>query len=106
MKIRIHYTPYERYSDCSPVIGHVIAPTVEEALFKALEKKINVYTWEGFQKEFEEDLGRKATVEDIIKKIEDCNGDGCDYVHSIVNEETGEEIFKAGDVEFEEWTLE
>lgn len=106
MKIRILYTPYERYEDVPPIIGHVIAPTLEEALFKALENKVNIYTGHGFKDDMEEELGRPATAEDILNHIKSMNGDGCDYIHSILNEETGEELMEGDAYVAQEWTLE
>ena len=57
--------------------------------------------------ELEEENGKKWTAEELIDKfISRVNGDGCDFVFNITNEETGEIIFNSNyDYEPVSWDI-
>lgn len=104
VKIRVVYIPYERYNVTAPAIGHIKADSLKEAVIKMLSK-VRVYIDEDSIVEEEQALGRSFTAQEIINAILGLNGDGCDYIASIQNEDTGEEYLKEEDVILNEWYI-
>lgn len=53
--------------------------------------------------EIKEEMEKEVTVEEVIDRIVAENGDGCDFVFSIKNDDTGESIYESD--YFEETTI-
>ena len=105
MKIRVLYIPYVRYEETSPVIGHITAASFREAFLKMLTK-VRMYTDDDDILAEEEELGRELTQDELLNIIDSQNGDGCDCIISIINEETEEVYFEDGpEYGFEEWYI-
>ena len=103
IKIRVVYIPYARYVDTATVIGHISAESFREAIIKMLGK-IGMYADEDTVLEREQELGRELNQEELIDMLQAENGDGCDFIISIMNEDTGEKYLEA-DPGLEEWTI-
>lgn len=103
IKIRVVYIPYARYVDTATVIGHVNAESFRQAIIKLLNK-IGMYADGETILEREEELGRVMTQEELIEMISAENGDGCDFIVSITNEQTGE-VYLETDPGLEEWEI-
>lgn len=104
IKLRVVYTPYERYQETAPHIGHITATSFREAVLKMLTK-VHMYMDKESVEEQEEELGRQLTQEEIIDLLVSENGDGCDCIHSLTNETTGEEYMEDTEPCFEEWEI-
>lgn len=85
--LTVVYEKYERYGMGCTTILHVAADTVLNALDKMVGR-MGLY-FDSIS-ELEEDMEEAATVSDVIERIEAENGDGCDYVFLIRNDDTGE----------------
>lgn len=104
VKIMVVYLPYERYTPTDPVIGHIEADSLKEAVIKMLSR-VDVYVDEEILAEQEQTAGRSFTAQEIIDNIRTLNGDGCDYIVFIKNEETGEVYLQGDDSPLLEWYL-
>ena len=101
IKLRVVYIPYVRYEGLNVCIGHIKASTLRSALLEMLNR-INLYWDEESILELEEmEYQREITADEIIEVIQEYNGDGCDTIISILDEDTKQEYMK--DNEFEEW---
>ena len=95
MRIKVVYQRYERYQETPISEGHITAPDLRTAILALLDK-IRMYADSEVISELEEDNGTKWTAEELIANfISPVNGDGCDFVFNITNEETGEIIFNS-----------
>lgn len=104
IKIRVLYDPYRRYENVPPMIGHISAESFRQAIIKMLDK-VNMYDDEYSILEREEELGRQMTQQELIEMLESQNGDGCDYIISLINETTGEVYMDCKELGFEEWSI-
>ena len=106
MRIKVVYQRYERYQETPINEGYITAPNLRTAILTLLDK-IRMYTDSEEILELEKERGRKFTAEQIIDEfIVPYNGDGCDFVFNIKNEDTGEIIFNSDfDYEFEAWEI-
>ena len=97
MRIKVVYQRYERYQETPISEGRITAPDLRTAILALLDE-IRMYADSEVILELEEDNGKKWTAEDLIDKfIYPVNGEGCDFVFNIKNEETGEIIFNSDD---------
>lgn len=103
IKLKVVYEHYARGESSTVAIGHITAPTFREAIIKMLSV-IGMYLDEEGIKEREEELGREMTQEELIDELAMQNGDGCDYIMSLINETTGEIYMEAEDC-FEHWSI-
>lgn len=95
MRIKIVYQQYDRYHKTPVSEGHITAPDLRTAILALLDK-IGMYVDSEEVLELEEENGKKWTAEELIDNfICSVNGDGCDVVLNIKNEETGEIIFNS-----------
>lgn len=100
MKIKVTYQRYERYQETPITEGHITAPDLRTAILALLDE-IGMYAESEDVLECEKENGKKWTAEELIDNfISSVNGDGCDFVLNIKNEETGEIIFNS-DYEYE-----
>ena len=106
MKIKVTYQRYERYQETPISEGHITAPDLRTAILALLDE-IRMYADSEVVLELEEENGKKWTAEELIDKfICSVNGDGCDIVFNIKNEETGEIIFNSDyDYDPEFWDI-
>lgn len=97
MSIKVVYQPYERYQETPISEGRITAPDLRTAILALLDE-IGMYVDSEEVLELEEENGKKWTAEELIDNfISSVNGDGCDFVFNITNEETGEIIFNSND---------
>ena len=97
MKIKVVYQRYARYRETPISEGHITAPDLRTAILALLDN-IGMYVDSEEVLEQEEENGKKWTAEELIDNfISSVNGDGCDCVFNITNEETGEIIFNLDD---------
>ena len=95
MRIKVVYQQYERYQETPICEGRITALDLRTAILALLDK-IGMYVDSEDVLEQEEENGKKWTAEELIDKfISQVNGDGCDFVFNITNEETGEIIFNS-----------
>ena len=95
MRIKVVYQRYERYQETPISEGHITAPDLRTAILALLDK-IGMYVDSEDVLEVEEESGKKWTAEELIDNfICSVNGDGCDLVFNIKDEETGEIIFNS-----------
>ena len=95
MRIKVVYQRYERYQETPISEGHITAPDLRTAILALLDK-IGMYAKSEDVLDQEEENGKKWTDEELIDNfICSVNGDGCDVVLNIKNEETGEIIFNS-----------
>ena len=106
MRIKVVYQRYERYQETPISEGHITAPDLRTAILALLDE-IGMYADSEVVLELEEENGKKWTAEELIDKfICSVNGDGCDIVFNIKNEETGEIIFNSDyDYDPEFWDI-
>ena len=95
IRIKVVYQRYERYQETPISEGHITAPDLRTAILALLDR-IGMYADSEEILALEEEDGKKWTAEELIDKfISRVNGDGCDFVFNITNEETGEIIFNS-----------
>lgn len=95
MKIKVTYQRYKRYQETPISEGHITAPDLRTAILALLDN-IGMYVDSEDVLALEEENGKKWTAEELIDNfISSVNGDGCDVVFNIKNEETGEIIFNS-----------
>lgn len=106
VRIKVVYQRYERYQETPISEGHITAPDLRTALLALLDR-IGMYADSEEILALEEEDGKKWTAEELIDKfISRVNGDGCDFVFNITNEETGEIIFNSNyDYEPVSWDI-
>lgn len=106
VRIKVVYQRYERYQETPISEGHITAPDLRTAILALLDR-IGMYADSEVVLELEEENGKKWTAEELIDKfISQVNGDGCDFVFNIKNEETGEIIFNSDyDYDPEFWDI-
>ena len=106
MRIKVVYQRYERYQETPISEGHITAPDLRTAILALLDR-IGMYADSEEILALEEENGKKWTAEELIDNfICSVNGDGCDLVFKIKNEETGEIIFNSDyDYEPESWNM-
>lgn len=103
IKIRVVYIPYARYVETATVIGHITAASFRDAIIKLLGK-IGMYADEDTILDREEELGREMTQTELLDMLQAENGDGCDYIVSITDEDTGEKYLETYPG-LEEWSI-
>ena len=95
VRIKVLYQTYTRYQEMPISEGHITAPDLRTAILALLDR-IGMYADSEEILELEEENGKKWTAEELIDNfISSVNGDGCDFVFNIKNEETGEIIFNS-----------
>lgn len=106
VRIKVVYQRYERYQETPISEGHITAPDLRTAILALLDR-IGMYADSEEILALEEENGKKWTAEELIDKfISRVNGDGCDFVFNITNEETGEIIFNSNyDYEPVSWDI-
>ena len=106
IRIKVVYQRYEKYQETPISEGHITAPDLRTAILALLDN-IGMYVDSKDVLELEEENGKKWTAEELIDKfISRVNGDGCDFVFNITNEETGEIIFNSNyDYEPVSWDM-
>ena len=106
IRIKVVYQRYERYQETPISEGHITAPDLRTAILALLDR-IGMYADSEEFLALEEENGKKWTAEELIDKfISRVNGDGCDFVFNITNEETGEIIFNSNyDYEPVSWDI-
>lgn len=106
MRIKVVYQRYARYRETTISEGHITAPDLRTAILALLDN-IGMYADSEDVLEQEEENGKKWTAEELIDNfICSVNGDGCDLVFNIKDEETGEIIFNSDcDYDPESWDI-
>lgn len=106
VRIKVVYQRYERYQETPISEGRITAPDLRTAILALLDR-IGMYADSEEILAMEEENGNKWTAEELIDKfISRVNGDGCDFVFNITNEETGEIIFNSNyDYEPVSWDI-
>ena len=106
IRIKVVYQRYERYQETPISEGHITAPDLRTAILALLDR-IGMYADSEEILALEEENGKKWTAEELIDKfISRVNGDGCDFVFNITNEDTGEIIFNSNyDYEPVSWDI-
>ena len=106
IRIKVVYQRYERYQETPISEGHITAPDLRTAILALLDR-IGMYADSEEILALEEEDGKKWTAEELIDKfISRVNGDGCDFVFNITNEDTGEIIFNSNyDYEPVSWDI-
>lgn len=106
IRIKVVYQRYERYQETPISEGHITAPDLRTAILALLDR-IGMYADSEEILALEEEDGKKWIAEELIDKfISQVNGDGCDFVFNITNEETGEIIFNSNyDYEPVSWDI-
>lgn len=104
IKLKVIYVPYRRYEDAAPNIGHITASSFREAIVKMLTK-VRMYADKVTIEEYEKELGRQMTQNELVDMLYAENGDGCDFIVALTNETTGESYMAATEFGFEEWTI-
>ena len=106
IRIKVVYQRYERYQETPISEGHITAPDLRTAILALLDR-IGMYADSEEILALEEENGKKWTAEELIDNfICSVNGDGCDLVFNIKNEETGEIIFNSDqDYDPEFWDI-
>lgn len=104
IKLKVVYVPYRRYEESAPNIGHITASSFREAIIKMLTR-VRMYADKDTIEEYEEELGRQMTQEELVDMLVAENGDGCDFIVALTNETTGESYMAATEFGFEEWTI-
>lgn len=95
MRIKVVYQRYERYQETPISEGHITAPDLRTAILALLDR-IGMYADSEEILALEEENGKKWAAEELIDKfISRVNGDGCDCVFNITDEETGKIIFNS-----------
>ena len=95
MRIKVVYQRYRRDQETLISEGRITAPNLRTAILALLDK-IVMYVDSKDVLALEEENGKKWTAEELIDNfISSVNGDGCDVVLNIKNEETGEIIFNS-----------
>ena len=95
MRIKVVYQRYERYQETPISEGHITAPDLRTAILALLDR-IGMYVHSEDALEAEDASGKKWTAAALLDNfICSVNGDGCDVVCNIKNEETGEIIFNS-----------
>lgn len=91
------FEPYERYSNGGVKTATVSGPTLLDALKKMVDR-MGLY----FDSEEIEEEGMSA--EDVIDRIYEQNGDGCDFILLLQDVNTGETYIEEDDLyEEEDW---
>ena len=106
IRIKVVYQRYERYQETPISEGRITAPDLRTAILALLDR-IGMYADSEEILALEEENGKKWTAEELIDNfISSVNGDGCDCVLNIKNEETGEIIFNSDyDYDPEFWDI-
>lgn len=106
VRIKVVYQRYERYQETPISEGHITAPDLRTAILALLDR-IGMYADSEVILALEEEDGKKWTAEELIDKfISQVNGDGCDFIFNITNEDTGEIIFNSNyDYEPVSWDI-
>lgn len=106
VRIKVLYQTYTRYQEMPISEGHITAPDLRTAILALLDR-IGMYADSEVVLELEEENGKKWTAEELIDIfISQVNGDGCDFVFNIKNEETEEIIFNSNyDYEPVSWDI-
>ena len=106
VRIKVLYQTYTRYQEMPISEGHITAPDLRTAILALLDR-IGMYVDSEDVLALEEENGKKWTAEELIDNfISRVNGDGCDFVFNITNEETGEIIFNSNyDYEPVSWDI-
>ena len=104
IRLKVVYEPYQRYEPSAPCVGHITANSFREAIIKMLDR-VRMYLDPETIQEYEEEQGREMTQEELIRRLEMENGDGCDYIFSLSNEDSGEEYMSVDTPTFEEWYI-
>jgi hypothetical protein len=100
VKLKLIAETYGRYGDGGKiVIRKASAPTLKEALLKIIDK-VNLYIDSDSIKEEEEDEKREISCEEIIERMDDC--DGCDFVLKLEDTESKKVYIENEEVEEDE----
>ena len=100
--IEVKFEPYTRYGYEPIKTGRVSGKDLLDALLKMTDK-MRLYINSDYVDDYEEDYGVKLTPEALLERIEEENGDGCDFIYYIKNLTTGEMLFDSGYEESEDW---
>lgn len=104
IKLKVIYIPYRRYEDVLPNIGHITANSFREAIIKMLSI-VGMYSDKNTIEAHEQEIGREMTQEELVDMLESENGDGCDFIITLMNETTGEEYIAQTEFGLGEWTI-
>lgn len=99
VKLQVRYEPYERYgSGLKARTATVSGVDLLDAL-KKMSDNMLLY----FDSDDIEDDG--YTAEEVLERIEEENGDGCDFIYYIKNLTTGDTLFESDFTEddVEDW---
>lgn len=97
MKYRITREKYERYGSGGIIVSTFEAEDDVDALYKVHDNCLY-----GID---EDDEQRSYTKEQLIDKLYDVNGDGCDYILKLENLDTKEVLVESDDIveQEEDW---
>lgn len=101
-RIEVMFEPYTRYGYEPIKTGRVSGKNLLDALLKMADK-MRLYFDGDYADEYEEGHGVKLTAETLLERIEEENGDGCDFIFYIKNLTTGEMLFDSEYEESENW---
>lgn len=99
VKLHVEYEPYDRYTQNPIKKANITAPTLREALAKMVDK-MTLY----LEPDEVMDVEEFPTENDIIERISESNGDGCDFIYLLKDSNDGFIYIDEGmDNEEEEW---
>lgn len=95
--LELMYKPYERYGGSGGLRKAKISGNdLLDALSKMVDKMALYFSSEDIEDE-------EMTAQDVLDRIESENGDGCDYIVSLKNLTTGEQLIEAYWEDEEDW---
>ena len=97
MRLYMEYYPYERYTETPLKRVRITGADLRECLIKMVRNM----GW-GLYLSVETIEEENMTPEDIIESLKSTNGDGCDFINRLKNEDTGEVYIDEGWVDEEE----
>lgn len=96
VKLRVEYEVYERFSSGGIKRATVSGSTLLDALKKMVDKMGLYITSNDIE-------NQNMSAEEVIERITESNGDGCDYIIQLKNLTTKEVLIQGEDFSEEEW---
>lgn len=100
--IEVKFEPYTRYGYEPVKTARISGKNLLDALLN-MSDRMHLYVNSDYADDYEDDYGVKLTAETFLERIEEENGDGCDFIFYIKNLTTGEMLFDSGYEESEDW---
>lgn len=96
VKLRVVFEPYERYGGGGIKTARISGTNILDAL-KKMTDKMTLY----IDSEYIDEEG--MTADEVIEKLRTDNGDGCDFIYSLSDINSGEVYIDEGDYDEEDW---